>query len=138
MGVGAMTPAFYNKAMWRGMGFSSADDLRTSFLEGYFVPMDPNVLLVIADKWQHGDVATGRGGDLDAALGGVRAKVLVMPISTDRMFPPDDCAAEQQLLPGAELRVIESDAGHRGLFAPDATYGEQIDRSLSELLAVPA
>ena len=135
MGVGAMAPAFYNKAMWRGMGFSSAEDFRTSFLEGYFLPMDPNVLLAELDKWQHGDVTAGRDGDLAAVLGAIKAKVTVMPISSDKMFPPEDCAAEQALIPGSQLRVIEADSGHLGLFALDATYSEQIDRHLGELLA---
>ena len=138
MGVGAMAPAFYNKAMWRGMGFSSAWDFRTNFLEGYFLPMDPNVLLGAVRKWQHGDVTAGRGGDLAAVLGGIKAKVVVMPISSDKMFPPEDCAAEQALIPGSQLRVIEADSGHLGLFALDATYSEQIDRHLGELLAAEA
>ena len=137
MGITAMCPAFFNKELWRGMGFASARDFRTNFLESYFVPMDPNVLLGKLWKWQHADVAHGRGGDLAAVLAQVRARTFVLAISSDRMFPPEDCAASQALIPGAELRVIESDCGHLGLFAIDPTYGEQIDRHLKELLAIP-
>ena len=137
MGWGAMAPAFFNKEMWRGMEFASAKEFRTNFLEGYFLPMDPNVLLYALDKWQHGDVSADRGGDLAAVLGKVKAKMFVMPISSDKMFPPGDCEPEQKLIPGAELRVIEADSGHLGLFALDATYSAQIDRHLGELLATP-
>jgi len=137
MAVGAMAPAFFNTQMWRGMGFSSAEDFRTNFLEGYFLPMDPNVLLTELWKWQHADVAHGRGGDLAAVLGSIKAKTFVLPISSDKMFPPEDCEREQRLIPGAELRVLKSNSGHLGLFALDPTYSEQIDGHLKELLATP-
>lgn len=135
---GAMAPGFFNAEMWRGMGFSSAQDFRTNFLEGYFLPMDPNVLLGALDKWQHGDVTAGRSGDLAAVLGKVKAKTFVLPISSDKLFPPGDCEPEQKLIPNSELRVLEAESGHLGLFALDATYSEQIDKHLGELLATPA
>lgn len=137
MGVTAMCPAFFNDEVWRGMGFSSARDFRTNFLEGYFLPMDPNVLLATIWKWQHADVTHGRDGDLAAVLSRVKARTSVLAIDSDRMFPPADCAASQALIPGAELRVIESRCGHLGLFAIDPTYNEQIDRALGDLLAIP-
>ena len=135
MTVTAMAPAFFNKEMWRGLGFNAARDFRTNFLEGYFIPMDPNVLLGKVWKWQHADVTHGRGGDLKQVLGTIKAKVVVMPISSDRMFPPGDCAAEQAMIPGAELQVIESDCGHLGLFAIDPEYNAQIDGALKGVLA---
>ncbi len=134
MAVTAMAPAFFNTEMWRGMGFSSARDFRTNFLEGYFLPMDPNVLLTTLWKWQHADVTHGRGSLADV-LGGIKAGVMVLPISSDRMFPPSDCAREQAMIPGSEMRVIESKSGHLGLFALDPDYSEQIDRALKDLLA---
>ncbi|HVE97432.1 MAG TPA: hypothetical protein VNA67_10660 [Pseudonocardiaceae bacterium] len=46
-------------------------------------------------------------------------------------FPVRDCAAEQQLIEGSELRVIESISGHLGLFCLEPSYMEQIDRHLA-------
>ena len=61
-----------------------------------------------------------------------------MPTSEDMFFPPRDCAAEQELIPNSELRVIEDVSGHWGLFGFEATFMEQVDRHLGELLASPA
>ena len=58
-----------------------------------------------------------------------------MPISTDQFFPPKDCAAEQAMIPGSELRVIEDVHGHAALFGLGADYAKQVDAALSDLLA---
>ena len=77
------------------------------------------------------------GGDLSAALGRIRAKTFVMPISEDMFFPPRDCAAEAKLIPGAELRIIDDVGGHWSLFGFEPTFLQQVDRNLNELLATP-
>ena len=99
--------------------------------------MDPNDLLCMAWKWQHGDVSRNTGGDFAAALGRVTARTFVMPIDEDTFFPVRDCAAEQKLVPNSELRVVESISGHLGLFGLEPGYMEQIDRHLGELLEEP-
>ena len=58
-----------------------------------------------------------------------------MPVSTDLFFPVADCAAEQKLVRNSELRVIEDVHGHASLFNLVPTFGEQVDRALSDLLA---
>lgn len=128
---------FWTQEAWRPLGFSSAQDFRTGFLEAYFGPMDAGDLLCQAWKWQHGDVSRHTGGDLGAALGRITAKTFVMPISTDQFFPVEDCAAEQELIKGSELRVIDDIHGHAALFGLSPSYGPQIDAALSELLASP-
>jgi len=79
------------------LGFNSLDDFIVNFMFGYFMPMDPNDLLCMAWKWQRGDVSRHTNGDLAAALGRVKAKMYVMPISHDMFFPPAD--AEMQFAP---------------------------------------
>ena len=125
---------FWKQEQWRPLGFASADDFQVGFVGAYFQPMDPNDLLCMAWKWQRGDVSRHTGGDLSEALGSVRAKTFVMPISEDMFFPVRDCEAEQKLISGSELRVVESDAGHLGLFGFEETYMPQIDEHLGELL----
>jgi homoserine O-acetyltransferase len=126
---------FWLNQMWRAPRFNSAQDFEIGFLEGYFAPMDVGDLVAQAWKFQHGDVSRHTGGDLAAALGRIRAKTFVMPISTDMVFPVADCAAEQELVPGSELRVIDDDCGHLSLFNLQSSFGEQVDRHLRELLA---
>ena len=129
---------FWTEQHWRALGFSSPEDFRIGFLEGYFGPMDAGDLLCQAWKWQHGDVSRHAGGDLVAALGRIRARTLVMPISTDLFFPVEDCAAEQALVPGSELHVIEDVHGHASLFGLSPTYAEQVDAGLNRLLSADA
>ena len=81
-------------------------------------------------------MARHTGGDLAAALGRITAKTFVIPIDEDMFFPPRDCRAEQELVPGSELRIVEDVLGHLALFGVAPTYLPQIDRYLRELLAI--
>ena len=68
-------------------------------------------LLCHLKTWDAGDIADG--GDLAAALGAIRAKVLLMPGETDMYFRVADNAAELAHLKHAELKPIPSIWGHR-------------------------
>lgn len=128
---------FFKQEYWRRLGFSSARDFQLGVLEAYFQPMDANNLLCMGWKWQHGDVSRITGGDLAAALGRIEAKVFVMPISHDMFFVAGDCEYERQLIPAAELRVLQTITGHFGLIGIDGEFLAQVDRHLQELLAIP-
>ncbi len=129
---------WWKQEQWRGLEFTSKEQFITDFLEPYFTVMDPNDLLTMMWKWQRGDVARHTNGDLAAALGRITAKTFVLPIDEDMFFPPRDCIAEQELIAGSELRVIEDVAGHLGLFGITPSYMPQVDRYLRELLATDA
>jgi len=126
---------FFRAGKHRAMGFDSLPAFVDNFMTGYFAPMDPNDLLAMAWKWQRGDVSRNTNGDLAAALGRVKAKTFVMPISTDMFFRVDDCEVEQKLIPGSELRPLASIDGHLGLFGTDPQMLAQLDANLRELLA---
>lgn len=140
--VMGLTTDFWKSEFWRGIPpvdggdpFASAEDFQERFLRFLFRLMDPNALLAMGWKWQRGDVARNTNGDLAAALGRVTAKVFVMPIEQDMFFPPRDCITEQELTPGAEVRMLHSIAGHFGLFGFEPTYLDDVDAALGELLA---
>lgn len=128
--------AFFNKERWRALGFSSMDEFITNFMIAYFAPMDPNNLLCMAKKWQQADVSHGRGGNLATVLSGIKAKVFVLSIEGDLMFPPADSEAEQQIIPGSEHHVLATTDGHFAIFGTDAAFIEQVDGHLKALLAV--
>ena len=125
---------FFQQGRHKALGFSSLDDFSINFMNGYFGPMDPNNLLCMAWKWQRGDVSRHTGGDLRAALGRIKAKTFVMPMSTDMFFPPADCQAECRLIQNAEFRPIDTVDGHLALFGADPAATAQVDRHLKELL----
>ena len=132
-----LSAEFYRREISRREGFSSMEDFLVGFWESWFVPMDPNALLSMAAKWRRGDVSLHTRGDLEAALQRIKAKTFVMPFEKDMFIQLEDCAAEQALIPGSELRPIPSLWGHFamfGLFAEDFTF---IDNTLRELLDTP-
>lgn len=126
---------FWKAEAWSALGFGSKEEFIEGFLEPYFTVMDPNALLCMAWKWQRGDVARNTDGDLAAALGRVKARLLALPINEDVLFPPRDVLPQQELVPGSSGHVIEEMAGHLGLFAVTPTYMPQIDEQLAALLA---
>jgi homoserine O-acetyltransferase len=129
------SPAMYAAEAWRALGFSTLEEFLSGLLDASFLPLDPNSLLVQGWKWRHADVARPYGGDLAAALGRITAKTYVMPVSTDMFFTVADCAAEQRLIPGSTLRVLNTDWGHLGVMGMDPGYLGQVDAALRELLA---
>ncbi|GAA4962535.1 alpha/beta fold hydrolase [Pseudonocardia tropica] len=137
-GVMGFSTEFWKQEVWRALEFETAEAFLEGFLQPYFTAMDPNDLLCMAWKWQHGDVSRHTGGDLAAALGRVTATTFVMPIDEDMFFPVRDCAAEQQLVPGGELRVVQDVLGHLGLFSVNPEFMPQVDRHLRELLGTKA
>ena len=127
---------FYRDERWRSIiGMSSLDDFINGVMKAYFEPMDPNALLCQMHKWQRADVSRHAGGDLAAALLRITAKTMIMPISHDLFFPPQECEADSQLVPGAKLRVIQSPEGHMGLNGFEPGYMQQVNAYLTELLA---
>jgi homoserine O-acetyltransferase len=128
-------PSMYSQELWRGLGFSSVEDFVLGLLDASFLPLDANSLLVQGRKWQHADVARPYGGDLAAALGRIKARTCVMPVSTDMFFTVADCAAEQRLVPTSQLCVLETAWGHLGVMGMDRAYLAQVDAALMALLA---
>ena len=128
-------PAMFRQEAWRALGFTSAEDFMAGMLDATFQPMDPNALLTQAWKWQHADVSRPYGGDLAQALARITAKTVVMPVSTDMFFTVADCAAEQALIPGSSLKILDTVWGHVGVMGMDPGYLGQVDAALKELLA---
>ncbi|MEU4292339.1 alpha/beta fold hydrolase [Kribbella sp. NPDC026596] len=63
--------------------------------------------------WLEADISTSYDGDLDAALGAITARVLLMPSATDLYFRTADNELELASLRKAELVEIPSIWGHR-------------------------
>jgi homoserine O-acetyltransferase/O-succinyltransferase len=126
---------FFKENRYKALGFSSMEHFIINFMYGYFSTMDQNNLLCMAWKWQRGDVSRHTSGDLPAALGRIKAKTFVMPMSSDMVFPPADCQADCRLIPDAEFRPIQTIDGHLALFGADSNAISQLDKHLGELLS---
>jgi homoserine O-acetyltransferase/O-succinyltransferase len=126
---------FYQQGRPAALGFPTVGEFIDNFMAGYFAPMDPNDLLAQAWKCQHADVSRMTGGSLAQALGRIKAKTFVMPVSHDMFFASADCQAEQQLIPGSEFRPLTSIDGHLALFGAEPQFLAQLDANLMALLA---
>lgn len=121
--------AFWAQDAWGTFGATSREQFLSGVLEPVFASMDPDALLVMSEKWQHAELTPDQ-------LARITARTLVLPIDHDLLFSPADCAEDQALIPGSELRVIESIHGHLALFATDPGFVPQVDAGLHELLSV--
>lgn len=114
----AMSHGFYRDELWREAGFTSLEDYLVRAWDTTFARRDANDLLAQIDIWQNGDISrcAAFGGDLDRALGAIKAHMLLMPGATDRYFDPRDNERELGRLTGAAsavLHPIPSLHGHR-------------------------
>jgi homoserine O-acetyltransferase len=111
----ALSQTFYRREMWRGLGFTSLEDFLVRSWEANFLRRDMNDLLAQLWTWQHGDISANDlyRGDLQMALAGIKAKVLLMPSATDLYFQTDDNREELPYLKYGKLVEIPSVWGHR-------------------------
>lgn len=78
------------------LGYASMEDFLTDFWEGWFLKRDANNLLAQIWTGQHADISANDTyeGDLDLALGSIKADTVIMPASSDLYFPVADAAEE--------------------------------------------
>jgi len=131
----AYSQAFYRHELWRELGFESLEAL-LDYWEQDHLEQDANDLLCVLNTWQSADPARSfGGGSLAGALGRIRARSILMPGSTDLYFTVEDARHEAALIPGAELRVLESDWGHcAGGPGRSAPAMQQVFAAMAELL----
>jgi homoserine O-acetyltransferase len=126
---------FYSeaKATWRNLGFASTEDFVSRFWEAFWLPKDPNDLIVQARKARTADPA--EGGEIATALGRITARAFVIAFTGDPMFPPVECKLDAERIPGGQFRQIESDFGHLATFALSQSDVQALDAVLREVLA---
>jgi homoserine O-acetyltransferase len=123
------------KELWRSLGFSSTEDFVARFWEAFWLPQDPNNLLVQISKALTADPSASIGGDLATALSRITARVLVIAFPGDPMFPPEECELDANRIPNAEFRKITTVFGHLATFGLSEEDVKAVDNALRELLA---
>lgn len=71
-------------------------------------------------------------GSIPRALATVKARTLVVAISSDILFPPSNHDDLARYIPHARFSVIDSDFGHDGFLIENATLDALISRFISE------
>lgn len=83
------------------------------------------------------NVGRNRGG-VEHALQQVKAKTLVISISSDILFPPKEQAFMAKAIPGAVYKAIDSMFGHDGFLLEYDQIGDAIKQFLSNQLTATA
>jgi homoserine O-acetyltransferase len=134
----AYSEAFFNDGIYRNLGFDTVEDLLVDW-ERDHLEWDANDLLCKIWSWQHADVSANESyqGDVNRALGAIRARTLVIPSSTDKYFTEAYARKEAALIPGAEIRLFSTTWGHCGCTPgrPDPSFSGFLDDAIVELLA---
>lgn len=69
--------------------------------------------MTILDAFDTHDIGRDRGG-VASALAAIKARTMVVGISTDIIFPPEDMRRLAAMIPGARYEEITSEFGHDG------------------------
>ncbi|MEM9450289.1 MAG: alpha/beta fold hydrolase [Cyanobacteria bacterium P01_E01_bin.6] len=111
----AASQAYYRAKPYLKLGYDSLDNYLLRGWEAGYRRRDPHNLLAMIETWLRCDVSNNPvyQGDYAQALGAIAAKTLVMPVTTDLYFTPDDCEAEATMIPNSIYRPIDSIWGHR-------------------------
>jgi homoserine O-acetyltransferase len=95
---------------------------------------DANSYVTLVNAMNSHDIGRDRGG-VAAALGGVRARALVLGIDSDRLFPLEHQRLIASLLPSTiddgDVVVVSSPFGHDGFLIEDELVGPHLQRLLS-------
>jgi homoserine O-acetyltransferase len=95
---------------------------------------DANSYITLVEAMNSHDVGRGRGG-IEAALGRVNARALVVGIDSDRLFPVEGQELIAAHLPanidGSSPVVIESGFGHDGFLIENERVGRELGRMLN-------
>jgi homoserine O-acetyltransferase len=132
----ALSQQFYREGLHRRMGHDTVDGFLVNFWEAFWLNCEANNLLSQLDTWQTADISRtpGYDGDLERALGAIRAKAVLSPGETDLYFPPEDMAWEATHMPDAELRVIPGPWGHFSEVGIDPACNAFLGDSIRRLL----
>lgn len=133
-GWGTSEP-FFREEVFGLMGSRDTVEHVADFWEPFFMRCDANNLLSQLWTWANGDISANAtfGGDLGAALGAIKARMIIAPIDNDRYFPPVDSHNEARQIANAKVMVVSSPWGHMAAMNPGNS--SQIDAPLRELLA---
>lgn len=115
--------------VWRNLGFDSVDAFVAGFWENFWLPQDPNDVVVQARKaraaWPGAE-----GESLETVLGRITAKTTVVALTGDNLFPPAESRQFADWIPGAEFREIDSVYGHLATFALSEQDVKAIDEAI--------
>ena len=132
----ALSQAFYRDRVFESLGYPDIETYLSATWEKNFLHRDPHNLLSLIDTWQRSDISDNDvfGGDLKAALGAIKARVVHMAADTDLYFRARDIRAEAELIPAGTYAELRTVWGHRGGNPQQCASDESVIRDAVENL----
>jgi homoserine O-acetyltransferase len=125
---------YYRDEILGALGFAGVEDFVRGFFEGFMIGQDPNNLVCQARKARGAD--PGHGSGLEAALGRITAKTLIVAFTGDVMFGPDQSRRHAGMIPGAQFREVTTTSGHLTTFALFPEDRAAVDAAITDALAL--
>src|SRR5690606_6026146 len=102
-----------------------------------FLQFDANDLIKMLETGIHSILAdhSNFGGNLERALASINAKVLLMPCSSDLLFPGEDSVEEARYISNVKVVPVPSIWGHAFGIGVNKTDNEFIDHQMKSFLA---
>ena len=88
---------------------------------------DANTYITLTHAMHTHDLGRGRVG-YDEVLAGIKSRVLVVSVSTDTLYPPEEQRALVDALPNARYEILDCPHGHDGFLIETSALGEMIAR----------
>lgn len=97
---------------------------------------DANTYVTLTHAMHTHDLSRSRG-DYESVLANVRQPALVVSVSTDTLYPPQEQAHLADLLPNASYEILDCPHGHDGFLIETESLGQLISRFRASRNAAP-
>ncbi|KAF4975185.1 hypothetical protein FZEAL_7993 [Fusarium zealandicum] len=130
------SPQWFEEEMYQSMGYATLSDWDEDATGRNYDIWHPDDLLVKIGMWQQGDITSISGhASLEEALSQIKARVLLMPCSTDQYFRWEASEKESVAIPHSTLKIIPSAWGHIAGLGSNAGDKEYMDQSIADFLS---
>lgn len=111
----ALSQEFYRRECWRPLGYETLEAFLSEYWEASFMSKNADNLLAHIATWQAADISANASNQrhFPQAIRKVRARVLLLPASSDLYFTEEDIRAEAAFLDDVHVAPIISPWGHR-------------------------
>ncbi|KAJ5810998.1 hypothetical protein N7447_010514 [Penicillium robsamsonii] len=129
------SPEWFENEMYKSMGYETLSDWDNDATGVNYRNWHPDDLLAKIGMWQRADVTLVSGDtSIQEALSRIKARVLVMPCSTDQYFRWEASEKESLAIPRSTFMVIPSAWGHLAGLGCNAADKDFMDQAITKFL----
>jgi homoserine O-acetyltransferase len=131
------SPEWFEEEMYKSLGYDTLADWDEHATKKNYHNWHPDDLLSMVGMWQRGNVTSILGdASLQDTLSRIKARVLVMPCSTDQYFRWEASEKESRAIAGSIFKIIPSAWGHLAGIGYNTEDKEFINQAIAEFLIV--